>query len=744
MSAAAARLVLVVLVAAWPAASAAGAPAAAEAPGGARRPDWMLDAAPYRAEVAASPDGREVVLQNGLLRRAIRLLPNAATVALDDLTTGASEIRSVRPEARVEIDGRSYDVGGLVGQEIHNYLRPEWVDALRADPAAFRFVGFETGRTRERFAWKPNAAWLSREAAWPPPGAALTLGFRAPDAAPAGARHVIVRVHYELYDGLPVLSKWLTVENRGKTPVRLNRFTGEIFATVEPGSFVGVRDPAEFVVDPRSLHVETDYSFGDGMTAHVAAAGVHWKPDPLYTTQVNYAKATPCLLETHPPIGPDQEIAPGATFESFRTFVLLHDSTERERRGLALRRFYRALAPWSQENPVLMHVRSAEPAAVRLAVDQAADVGFEMVILTFGSGVDLEKDDPATLAGLRALVDYARGRGVVLGAYSLLASRRISDEDDVVNPQTGKPGGFAVFGSSPCLGSRWGEGYFRKLRGFFEATGASVLEHDGSYPGDACASTAHPGHRGYDDSQWSQWTTIRDFYRWCRARGIYLNVPDWYFLSGSSKTGMGYRETNWSLPREQQEIVERQNVYDGTWEKTPSMGWMFVPLTEYHGGGAAATIEPLSEHLDHYEARLASLFGAGVQACYRGPRLYDTEATRAVVKRWVSFYRANRRILDADVVHLRRPDGRDWDGLMHVDPDPRSRTRALAALHNPLATPIEREVRLPLYYSGLTDAGVVRVDGGPPRRVRLDRAFAATVRVNLPARGRGFVTVEAP
>ena len=32
------------------------------------------------------------------------------------------------------------------------------------------------------------------------------------------------------------------------------------------------------------------------------------------------------------------------------------------------------------------------------------------------------------------------------------------------------------------------------------------------------------------------------------------------------------------------------------------MGWMMVPLTEYHGGGAAATIEPLHEHLAHYEA----------------------------------------------------------------------------------------------------------------------------------------------
>jgi hypothetical protein len=31
---------------------------------------------------------------------------------------------------------------------------------------------------------------------------------------------------------------------------------------------------------------------------------------------------------------------------------------------------------------------------------------------------------------------------------------------------------------------------------------------------------------------------------------------------------MGYRETNWSLPRAQQHIHARQNLYDGTWDKT--------------------------------------------------------------------------------------------------------------------------------------------------------------------------------
>lgn len=113
---------------------------------------------------------------------------------------------------------------------------------------------------------------------------------------------------------------------------------------------------------------------------------------------------------------------------------------------------------------------------------------------------------------------------------------------------------------------------------------------------------------------------------------------------------MGYVETNWSLPRAYQEIIERQNIYDGTWQKTPTMGFMFVPLTQYHGGGEAATIEPLCEHLEHYQIRLQNLFGAGVQACFRGPRLYDTEDTRKMVSHWVAFYKKYRRILDSDIV----------------------------------------------------------------------------------------------
>jgi hypothetical protein len=170
------------------------------------------------------------------------------------------------------------------------------------------------------------------------------------------------------------------------------------------------------------------------------------------------------------------------------------------------------------------------------------------------------------------------------------------------------------------------------------------------------------------------------------------------------------------------------------------MGWMFVPLTQYHGGGAAATIEPLCEHLEHYEARLANLFGAGVQACYRGPRIYDTDDTKALVQKWIAFYKQHREVLDADIIHLRRPDGRDWDGILHVNPQ--GKEKGLAFFYNPLAENIVREIRVPLYYTGLTDIAKVAEKDGPVAPFKLDREFNIRLSVTLPARGHTWFVIE--
>ena len=902
--------------------------------------DWLLYNVDKSTRLYKTEKGN-LVLANGLVSRAFSIGPNGATVGLEHLQTGESFLRSVRPEAEVQIDGITFEVGGLKGQPIHNYLLPEWLENMEANPSAFKLVDYRLEDTKERFPWKKRQEWMPGDMPWPVPGKELVFRYKldsealdmlaerttsdesreilfsdtfetldknwnrvesvadarnsfinegkageimalantsvyadqpvrpgtkvflaridpgtdqsgswgpglglvfnkkvikinlrpgnnefgffdgekeisipgmksgkavwlrmetrnnkleaswsynkkewekageveSPEVTPQRVRigkmdrqgknsdfsdkgergrchieafqmlgeitpsvnknnkekynylkNIIVEVHYELYDGLPVFCKWITVENNSKKTITVNSFKSEVLAVTEPESIV---DPVKNWVLP-NITIETDYNFGGMSSENIFRSSVAWKEDPLYKTQVNYQRKTRCLLEVYPKYGPEQIVKPHNSFSSYRVWELLHDSWDRERKGLEHRRMMRALAPWVTENPILMHVRSAEDEAVKKAVDQCAEVGFEMVIMTFGSGFNAEDTSKANISRMKMLADYAHGKGIALGGYSLLASRRVGGGNDVVMPEGMTP----RFGNSPCLESNWGQDYFNELYNLYEESGLDILEHDGSYPGDVCASTDHPGHKGLEDSQWNQYRRISQFYEWCRSKGIYLNVPDYYFMVGSNKTGMGYRETNWSLPRAQQEIIERQNIYDGTWQKTPSMGWMFVPLVQYHGGGAAATIEPLKEHLPHYGQRLANLFGAGVQACYRGPQLYDASETKAMVEKWVSFYKKHRQVLDGDIIHLRRPDGRDWDGFLHVNPS--GEEKGLLMLYNPLEEDITRELKIPVYYTGLQDQVFLEDKDDLTQTLQVTRDYEIRLKVVIPKKGYNY------
>lgn len=893
--------------------------------------DWLISNAGLQSAVYKTPEGY-MALSNGLITRTFTMTPNGATIGLDNLVTNEALVRAVSPEAVLWINGHEIKAGGLTGQPIGNYLLPEWIPEMKADPYSLKLVSYATSPIKARFEWNRRTEWSSQQLPWPPKGIEVAFTYKADEAiirnfqnltagdaqrkvllkedfitlspnwnivtinaaanafnnegkageimAPANAvvfgeqplpantkviicklntgtdqssgygpgialqfegeksskfylsprnkkfgifhdgkaqsfegfdpgksyylkillatgkmicsisadgknyttltelpyanmpTHIrvgktdprggkmvrgeagttgrskieqvlllgesgethadfdflsglTVKVHYELYDGLPLLSKWVSVENNSKQEIIVNNIKSEHLAVTEAESAVEHKERWELP----PIFTESDFAFGSMSPNAAQNACVEWQTDPSYTTQVNYALQTPSLLVCMPKTGMGQELAPGASFESMRLWELVYDSYDRERRGLSERKLYRTIAPWVTENPIIMHVSSAADEPVKKAIDQCAEVGFEMVIMTFGSGFNIEDTSQHNLQRMKALKDYAKSKGVALGGYSLLASRSINAANDVVMPEGMKP----AFGSSPCLESKWGQDYFKKLYRFYETTGQDLLEHDGSYPGDVCASTDHPGHRGLEDSRWKQFREIQEFYQWCRSKGIYLNVPDWYFLNGSTKIAMGYRETNWSLPRELQEVIERQNIYDGTWEKAPSMGWMFVPLVQYHGGGAAATIEPLKEHLPHYEQRLANLFGAGVQACYRGPQLYDAPQTKILVKKWVDFYKKHRRILDADIVHLRRPDGRDYDAILHADPN--GKEKGLLMVYNPLNESITRNIEADLYYTGLKNRATMSENDGPAKKITLN-GTRLNLRVTIPAKSQ--------
>ena len=203
---------------------------------------------------------------------------------------------------------------------------------------------------------------------------------------------------------------------------------------------------------------------------------------------------------------------------------------------------------------------------------------------------------------------------------------------------------------------------------------------------------------------------------------------------------MGYREVNWSLPRKMQLIHTRQNIFDGTWHKTPSMGWMFVPLSEYHGGGAAATIEPLDEHLGHYEQMIQANLGAGVQACFRGPRLFDTDRTRDMVKRNVQWFKKYRNILESDVIHGRRPDGRSLDWILHANPQ--LNEKGMLLVYNPTDQEVTQTLRVNLYYTGLTDEFTISEQDRRPVRMKLNRDYSVDVTVTIPAGGMNWLVIR--
>ncbi|WP_229236167.1 alpha-galactosidase [Emticicia sp. TH156] len=694
--------------------------------------DWLVRPFMQKSKVNVLQNGLMLEITNGLVSRRIKISPNAATVSFKNLSTNEQFVRSVRPEARVVINGKTFNVGGLYGQKEHAYLLEEWISGLSAGPDDFKFVRYETGEVKPHFDWKPTT-WTANPKQ--PKGKSLMLFFQSGLPELKG---IEVAVHYEVFDGIPLLSKWVTISNQSKGAFRLTQVVNEILATPEEESAV-VGKP-EKMKKPQKIYIENNYAYNNAMRYELSDQATHWKIDSTYTSQVNYNFETPCVVEVYPTLGVGIDLASGANYKSIRTYELLLDSYDRERNGLARRKMYSAIAPWTTQNPVFMHLISTDPSTVKGVIDQCAETGYEMVILSFGSGLNMEDASDANIRKFKELADYAHSKGIKLGGYSLFSSRRIDDANDVIDPVTGLPDKGAFFGHAPCLASEWGINYIKSLKKFISETGFDLLEHDGPYPGDVCASTRHPGHKGLDDSQWVQMQMQKEFYQWLNARGVYINAPDWYFMDGSHKIALGYREVNFSLSREQQKILNRQNIFDGTWDKTPSMGWGFVPLTKYQGGGAEAVLEPLSEHLKDYKQLMMQYYGAGIQACYRGPRLYDTPETKKVVTETIKWYKKYRDILNSDIVHLRRPDGRDWDGIMHVNPA--LATKGLVMLYNPLKENINRRIKLPLYYSGLTKVAKVREQSGKATAYPLNRDYSIEITVQLPAEGYTWLVIE--
>lgn len=351
--------------------------------------DWLVTPVKSRAVVTESADKKELLLNNGLVQRRFRMQPNVACIDYKNSSTGQQLLRAVKPEARVTLDGISYNIGGLYGQTEQAYLLPKWIDSFKKRDSDFVYVRHEVLDLPPYLSPQTKCWATNRKSAT---GKLLNFIYQSPLAALRGLE---ITVHYELYDGLPLIAKWLSIDNRSPKAVRINQLVNEILGMVEEQSAV-VGSP-EQMEKPSGLYIESNYAFNNAMRYNLSDQTTHWKPDPGYTSQVNYNYQTPCLLEVYPDHGPGIDLQPGGQFISIRTYELAMDSYDRQRRGMAVQQLYRTIAPWTTANPIFMHLVSKNDDEVYKAIDQCAATGYEALILSFGSHINMENVAPENL-----------------------------------------------------------------------------------------------------------------------------------------------------------------------------------------------------------------------------------------------------------------------------------------------------------------------------------------------------------
>jgi hypothetical protein len=110
------------------------------------------------------------------------------------------------------------------------------------------------------------------------------------------------------------------------------------------------------------------------------------------------------------------------------------------------------------------------------------------------------------------------------------------------------------------------------------------------------------------------------------------------------------------------------------------------------------------------------------------------------VAKWVNFYKKHREVLDSDIIHVRRPDGMDYDAILHVNPA--GKEKGLLMIYNPLDEAIKRKIKVNLYYTGLTgNAQVVEQDQNSSI-IPLNAASEAIFEVNIPAKSQTWFVIK--
>lgn len=604
---------------------------------------WVLDGSPFLSKIEKTENG--FTFSNGLVRRGIET-PTGKTLSFENLQTGVQLITAPYADFEISVNGKTQSA------------------------AVFKFEKAEEVPCLERVAFRKTET-MTAGGVYPPPGKAVLLHYSA-EGLPS------VTVRYEIYDGMPVMMKRLTVHNGGKAAVTIDNMAVDVLKITDN------RD---------TLFVDSDY---DSTTDFLGL--------DLQKYAKHYARYRYDTLEVAPLQRMNVKLMPGESLDSIVSYELLFGTAYYEQRLIEVKEMYRRIAPWCTDNVSFFHLISNSPRTIRKVVDQCKEIGIEMIIQSFGSGVNMESGNERYLERIKKAYDYGHSKGIRMGAYTLayVKNYRPVKGDEALNHD----------GSHicRCLATDWSKQYMKNVLRFIDRTGADAVEIDGPYGMLMCAGGKTHNHDDFTDSQYKQWkASVVDWYREIKKRGVYINAPDWHFLNGTNRSGVGYEEIAFSERRSEQLVTSRIYYYKGTFSKNPSQGWGFLPLNVYHGGGKDAQFFPTAQNAFEFDWAMAQIVASGVWPTIRGKKAYDSEKGKEIFTKWTTLYKKYRRVLNGITVHFMPP---------RIDTADPSRTTCMDAIMNQLPTGDVRgfvmffnqtdaerteDITLPVYYTGLSD-----------------------------------------
>lgn len=606
---------------------------------------WVLSGEAYKAVIKTDKD--KITLSNGLVSRTVEK-NECRTVSFKNSQKGCEMLSAPRPDFCISVNGKKYFSDSFAFAECRETACMERVPFRRSDT-------------------------MTAAGQYPPSGKAVVVTYRSKKGCPS----VTVCVRYEIYDGIPVIMKLITLKNDGNEDITVDNISTDILE---------IKDNRDMLFADSDYNSTTDF-IGLDFTKYAK----------------NYARYHFDVLEFAPLYRMNVKLSPAKTLDSITAFELLFGTDFYEHRLIEVKEMYRKIAPWCTDNALFFHLISNSSRAIRKAADQCAEVGLEMIIQSFGSGVKMESGNEHYLNRIRKAYDYGHSKGLRMGAYTLAY---VKNYRPVRGHEALNHDGSHI---CRCLACEWAEKYMQNVVRFIDKTGADAVEIDGPYGMMLCSGGKTHLHEDFTDSQYKQWkVSVCDWYRELKSRGIYINAPDWHFLNGTNRSGVGYEEIAFSEKRDEQLITSRIYYYKGTFSKNPSQGWGFLPLNVYHGGGKDAQFFPTDKNAFEFDWALAQLTAAGVWPTIRGKKVYDCETGKQIMKKWVGIFKKYRHILNGITVHFLPP---------RIDTANPARTTCIDAIMNQLPygtdrgflmffnqTDAERteEITVPLFYTGLT------------------------------------------